>query len=715
MLFPGSNCAEDCKVFFERRNNQCFYIWHKEDDITMFNIDLLIIPGGFAFGDRNYTNATDNTYEINPGKMALDSPVSKIIREAHKSKIPILGICNGFQILTKMGLLPGELLLNSNKKFTCQNVLCKITSNIIPNITDKFSYLDVANSYGRYLIDDKELQSLINNDQILLTYQDKKYIDNNGSINNIAGVCDKSQLVFGMMPHPERNNEEESLIYKILMKIVNNNAFSKNIKSLMHSEHISYKSTKQYLRTLYTNGSHVIQGPGENAGIVHLYNDYCLAIRVESHNHPTFIDPYNGASTGVGGILRDIFTMGARPIGILDFLRFGVDENSERLLKETVKGIADYGNCFGVANIGGDCYKNPLYNTNPIVNVACLGLVKKSNIVYGNALNEDNLMVYVGAKTGNEGINGAAMASDTFKSGQNMSNLKKNIQIGDAFLEKLLLESCLEIIENGLVEGMQDMGAGGVLCSTLEVIQRGREKTGKNLGCNIFVDKIPSKYEMSPCDKLISESQERMLLIIRREKRDAIFDIFKKWDLEAEVIGEINDSGHYKVIDNNDNKSILYSKSILDFDTIQEDWKLHNKIWPSLKSIEIKDEDLWNTYDSTIGIRTINKNRGSVPNNFSIIDIYEIDKKLIISWGSDFDDCYKTIIEKKFKPIGLVNCLNYGHPRDSMDSMVNFLHNLNESCRINKVPVLGGNVSLYNATDDVSINPTPIIVMIGIN
>lgn len=710
ILFPGSNCAEDCKVFFEKKNNYCFYIWHKEDDISKYDLDILVIPGGFAFGDRDYINATDNTYKINPGKMALNSPVCDIIKDAHMSKIPILGICNGFQILTKMGLLPGKLLLNNNKKFTCKKVECKIESSDIPELKNKLINIDVANSYGRYYIENYELENMIANNQILLTYQDPEYNNINGSINNIAGIYDKSHLVIGMMPHPERDFNEE-YIYKILTQLVNNNMFNRNIKSLMHSEHISYKSTKKYLRELYTDGAHVIQGPGENAGIVHLDGDYCLAIRIESHNHPTFIDPYNGASTGVGGILRDIFTMGARPIGILDFLRFGVDDNSKYLLNETVKGIADYGNCFGVANIGGDCFKDRIYNKNPIVNVACLGLVKKSNIIYGNALNEGDLMVYVGAKTGNEGINGAAMASDTFKSDQNINQLKKNIQIGDAFLEKLLLESCLEIIENKLVEGMQDMGAGGVLCATLEVIQRGREKTGKNLGCSIIVDNIPSKYDMSPCDKLISESQERMLLIVKCENKDKIFDIFNKWDLEAALIGEVNNLGNYTVFDKDEN--IIYNKSVNDFDTIYEDWKLTKVIWPETKLNEICDNTLWNTYDSTIGLRTLEHNRGNI--NYSIIDIYEINKKVIVSWGTDFDTCYKTIKEKEFNPLGLVNCLNYGHPNNSMGEMVNFLHSLNDSCITNKVPVLGGNVSLYNATDDVSINPTPIIVMIGIN
>ena len=240
--------------------------------------------------------------------------------------------------------------------------------------------------------------------------------------------------------------------------------------------------------------------------------------------------------------------MGARPIALLDFLRFGHDDHSQGLLKEAVRGIAEYGNCIGIANVGGNCYLEDIYSKNPLVNVACLGIVKKDDIVYGNVKEEGDLLIYVGSRTGNDGINGAAMASEEFSSDSNMEELKSNIQKGDAFLEKLLLEACLEIVNEGLLQGMQDMGAGGLLCSSVEVVQRGRNKFGNNFGCVINVDNVPEKLEMDSCDKLISESQERMLLVVKPENKNRVFEIFDKWDLEYQVVGNVNISGKYEVV-----------------------------------------------------------------------------------------------------------------------------------------------------------------------
>ena len=705
VLFPGSNCAQDLKLYFDKRGHQSFYIWYQESNISKYTIDLLMLPGGFSFGDRFYQKATDS-YVMSPGRMALDSPVCNLIKDARKQKIPIVGICNGFQILTQLGLLPGELKRNKNQKFTCSNVLCEMKTT---RFNGERMKIDVANEFGRYVVSKKDLKELKKYDQILMTYQDG-YMELNGSVDDIAGVCDKEKLVFGMMPHFERSDKTLP-IFKIIESVVSKKLFRESIERLMFSEHISYKSTRKYLKRLFTESNDVLVGPGENAGILDLGGDYCLAIRIESHNHPTFIDPFNGASTGVGGILRDIFTMGARPIGILDFLRFGEDENSERLLKETVRGISYYGNCFGVANVGGDCYRSKMYNRNPLVNVACLGIMKKKDIVYGRATSENSLMIYVGSKTGAEGVNGAAMASGSFSSDTDTSKLKDNIQFGDPFLEKLLLEACLEIVEQGLVEGMQDMGAGGVLCSTLEVVQRGRSVTGMNLGCCVSVDNIPCKYQMDDSDKLISESQERMLLVVKPENKQKVFDIFNKWDLEYSVVGVVDQSGFYKVSKNDGN--ILYKRKIENFEDPSQDWK---EVRQKLQEKDLRhynDEMLWNTYDSTIGCRTLMNGRNG-ESNFSILNIHEIEKKIILTWGSTFEECHETVVSNNFRPLGLVNCLNYGHPKDSIGEMKIFLEDLTKKCKKNGVPVVGGNVSLYNATDDISINPSPVLVMVGI-
>ena len=722
VVYPGSNCVEDTLCYF----NNASYIWHKDDKLLK-NIDLLVLPGGFAFGDRYYKNATGE-YVISPGQMALESPVTQIIKKACENKIPILGICNGFQILTKMNLLPGELTLNVDKKFTCKKVKCELSERYSKENKKEDLYLQVANSYGNYQLTSSELIELKKNDQIFLTYNDKEY--DNGSQEQIAGVCDNEHLIFGMMPHPERTFDKsiKHMIENIVTHAKDNfnyqKIFDRRINELMESEHISYKSTRKYLKTLYTNGPHVVQGPGENAGIIDIGNGYCLTMRIESHNHPVFIDPYQGAATGVGGILRDIFTMGAKPIAILDFLRFGVDENSDRLLSSTIKGISDYGNCFGVANVGGDLYRSEMYNKNPLVNVGCIGIVKKENIVYGHALEESSYFIYVGSKTGSDGMNGACMASNEFTSDIDIESMKSNIQKGDPFLEKLLLEACNEITGNKIVEGMQDMGAGGLLCSSLELVQRGREKTRKNLGCTLFVDKIPTKYDMDPCDRIISESQERMLLVVKKQHIGEVFKVFEKWDLEYSIVGHVDNTGTYKIV-NNDNQ-LLYEENIHKFGTFVEDWP-ENRLKEDYPVItKINDKKLWEQYDTTIGCRTIKgpqEERG-----FAILDIYEIGKHILLTWGENVEECLKYVnlfntnsseIKNTYKyneasPKAIVNCLNFGNPIDTMGDFADVVEKLTTDCKSYGIPVIGGNVSLYNATDNKSIKPTPILLMVSI-
>ena len=721
VVYPGSNCDRDTLNYF----TDARFIWHKSDKL-LESIDLLVIPGGFAFGDRYYENATGE-YVISPGQMALESPVTHIIKKAYEDKIPIIGICNGFQILTKMNLLPGELTLNIDKKFTCKNVKCKLSENYSKENKKEELYLQVANSYGNYQVTDNELDELTTNNQIFLTYNDESY--NNGSREQIAGVCNKEHLIFGMMPHPERTSDKtiKNMIKSILEYTKENlnyqKIFEKRISELMESEHISYKSTRKYLKNLYTEGHHVVQGPGENAGIIDIGNGYCLAMRIESHNHPVFIDPYQGAATGVGGILRDIFTMGARPIAILDFLRFGVDENSDRLLKSTIKGISDYGNCFGVANVGGDLYRSEMYNKNPLVNVGCIGIVKKENIVYGNALEESSYFIYVGSKTGNDGMNGACMASNEFTSDIDIESMKSNIQKGDPFLEKLLLEACNEITNDNIVEGMQDMGAGGLLCSSLELVQRGREKTKQNLGCTLFVDKIPTKYKMDPCDRIISESQERMLLVVKKEYVCNVFATFEKWDLEYSVVGNVDNTGTYKII--NKDKELLYEEQIYKFTSFQEDWP-ENRLKDDYPVIEKFRNQLWEQYDTTIGCRTIKGPQQE--QGFAILNIYEIGKHILLTWGEDVEECLKYVnlfntndseIRNKYNyieanPKAIVNCLNFGNPSDTMGDFADVVEKLKNDCQKYRIPVIGGNVSLYNATDNKSIKPTPILLMVSI-
>ncbi len=306
------------------------------------------------------------------------------------------------------------------------------------------------------------------------------------------------------------------------------------IFSLMWSEHCSYKSSKASLKKLPTKGNRVIQGPGENAGIIDIGGGLAIVFKIESHNHPSFIEPFQGAATGVGGILRDIFTMGARPIALLDSLRFGplsIPRN-RAIMDGVVGGIASYGNSIGVPTVGGEVYFNEVYSNNPLVNVFCLGLVEKEKIFYARAEGAGSPVLYVGSKTGRDGIHGATMASAEF--GKETEQKRPNVQVGDPFKEKLLLEACLEVMEKGLIVGIQDMGAAGLTCSTTEM----PAKSGTGISINL--DLVPQREEgMTPYEIMLSESQERMLIVARKENVAEVQKIFAKWDLDAVSIGEV--------------------------------------------------------------------------------------------------------------------------------------------------------------------------------
>ena len=496
----------------------------------------------------------------------------------------------------------------------------------------------------------------------------------------------------------------------------------------MSSEHTSYKSTKKYLATLPTGGKQVIQGPGENAGVIDLGEGWALVFRIESHNHPTFINPYKGAGSGVGGILRDIFTLGARPIALLDMLYFGTNSHSKELLWKTVKGIGDYGNCVGVPTIGGLTKFDKTYNNNCLVNVFAAGLVRKENLVFGRAETPGSDLIYVGARTGKDGIGGAEMASG------NLEKLDESyVQDADPFLEKLLLEACCELAEEGLVEGMQDMGAAGLLCSTSETVLRGRKRIKGNLGVKIHLNKVPLKSNnMSPTDILLSESQERMMIIGKRKYKQKILDIFQKWDLEAHVIGKITNDDKYSIVyDKGRQKNIEVQFPLNEvFPEPIQDWPL--KPWKPQKTKTVDPNSnlkskIWHQYDWMVGTRTIKGPNKS--GQYAILDLPEIKKELVISWASDegksnsnpkkgiqfaFDKCIQRIRKLRATPLALVNCLNFGHPKNSMGAFVETIEGLRERCESKKIPVVGGNVSLYNSHENHSIKPTPVLVMVGL-
>ena len=706
--YPGTNCYHDTIRYFGKEN--CIELWHDSNNNRPRDLDLLIIPGGFAFGDRYYKKATDN-YEYSPGKMAFESSMNKTILNYHEQNVPILGICNGFQILTKMGLLPGELIQNESQRFHSKLVNLDYNFDGIQGNTNMY----IANYYGNYQNNE------LNEKDIFLKYTDFE----NGSISHIAGIMNKKRNVFGMMPHPERNSDFKDILLRNifrpnLMNHLPQNEISLKINNLLNSEHISYRSTKKFLKTLYTEGKHVVQGLGENAGIVDVGGGYCITIRIESHNHPTYKNAFEGAATGVGGIIRDIICMGSKPIALLDFLRFGYDDNSDKLLNEAIRGIAYYGNTIGIPNVGGSLHRSDIYNKNPLVNVACLGIVKKENIIYGNALNEGSLLVLCGAKTGNEGVDSAVMAS------KHLTEKKEdNIQKADAYLENLLLDAFVEISETNLAEGCQDLGAGGILCATTEVIKRGREKTIKNLGCSIYLDRIPLKTDMDEYSILASETQERMLLVCSQGNYSEIRKILKKWDLEHNIIGEVNNTGCYSVYtgpkvpynDPRNNKSkfkenkLIYSEKFSNFK--EEDNTLPLSYNDNNNNIEkIKDISLWETYDHTIGSRTV---KGpDQPGSYSILDLYEINKELVITWGGNVELCHSKLKGLNAIPLGVVNCLNFGDPLTCIGDFKNHIDLMNDQCKDLNIPVLGGNVSMYNTTNGIDIPSSVVIVMIGL-
>src|ERR1700716_1335738 len=324
------------------------------------------------------------------------------------------------------------------------------------------------------------------------------------------------------------------------------------IFSVMWSEHCSYKSSRVHLRRLPTRSERVVQGPGENAGIIDIGEGWACAFKIESHNHPSYIEPFQGATTGVGGILRDIFTMGARPFAVMDSLRFGpitptkgVDQatihRNHSVLEGVVSGIASYGNCFGVPNLGGETKFEPCYSGNPLVNAFALGLVRRDQIFYAKAAGEGNPVIYVGAKTGRDGIHGATMASEEFSEGSEAK--RPNVQVGDPFLEKLLLEACLEAMATGAVLGIQDMGAAGLTCSTCEMGARG------HVGTEIELDLVPQRETgMSPHEIMLSESQERMLLVAEKGREQEVLSIFEKWGLDAVEVGRVTNDGKMRVL-----------------------------------------------------------------------------------------------------------------------------------------------------------------------
>jgi phosphoribosylformylglycinamidine synthase len=517
------------------------------------------------------------------------------------------------------------------------------------------------------------------------------------------------------------------------------------IFSVMWSEHCSYKSSRLHLKKLPTRGKLVVQGPGENAGIVDVGGGYVIAFKIESHNHPSFIEPFQGAATGVGGILRDIFTMGARPIAVLDSLRFGpLDDpqagtRNRRILEGVVAGIAHYGNCFGVPTVGGECAFEACYNGNPLVNVFALGVAKKEDIFYARAAGTGNPVIYVGAKTGKDGIHGASMASAEFT--EESKQKRPNVQVGDPFMEKLLLEACLEAMQTGAIVGIQDMGAAGLTCSTCEMGSRG------GTGIEIELDLVPQRETgMTPYETMLSESQERMLLVAEKGREDEVFRVFRKWGLDAVTIGQVTADGllrvkqHGKVVAEIPNRELADEAPLYDR---PQTWTAPGRPRP-VREIACADPAealrallaspdicskryIWEQYDYQVRTNTI----AGPGADAAIVRIKENGVSVAMSLDGNGRYCYlspregamlavaeccRNLSTAGAQPVAATNCLNFGNPErpEIMGQLVEAIEGMAEACRFFETPITGGNVSLYNETLGEGIYPTPVIGVVGL-
>jgi phosphoribosylformylglycinamidine synthase len=517
------------------------------------------------------------------------------------------------------------------------------------------------------------------------------------------------------------------------------------IFSVMWSEHCSYKSSRLHLKKLPTRSKLVVQGPGENAGIIDIGGGYAIAFKIESHNHPSFIEPFQGAATGVGGILRDIFTMGARPIAVMDALRFGpLDKaRNRRILEGVVSGIAHYGNCFGVPTVGGECVFEECYNGNPLINVFALGVFRKDQIFYGKAKGVGNPVIYVGAKTGRDGIHGASMASAEFT--EESKQKRPNVQVGDPFLEKLLLEACLEAMQTGAIVGIQDMGAAGLTCSTCEMGSRA------GTGVEIDLKYVPQRETgMTPYEIMLSESQERMLLVADKGREEEVFRVFRKWGLDAVTIGHVTPDGILRVKDHGQVVAEIPNRDLADEAPLYD--RPHTKPYRPvpmnaplissratgnaitsdlialLSSSDICSKRwIWEQYDHTVRTNTI-VGPGS---DAAIVRIKETGTSIAMSLDGNsryclldpregakliVAECCRNLSTAGALPVAATNNLNFGNPErpEIMAQLVESIEGIAEACKFFETPITGGNVSLYNETLGEAIYPTPVMGIVGL-
>ena len=533
--------------------------------------------------------------------------------------------------------------------------------------------------------------------------------------------------------------------YQRVLKVMGRepNMVELGIFSVMWSEHCSYKTTRKWLGTLPTTAPHVICGPGENAGVIDIGDGHAAIFKMESHNHPSYIEPFQGAATGVGGILRDVFTMGARPIANMNALRFGSPDHAKtkHLVSGVVAGIGSYGNCVGVPTVGGECTFHPSYNDNILVNAMTVGIADKNKIFYSAASGIGNSVVYVGSKTGRDGIHGATMASAEF--GEDAEEKRPTVQVGDPFTEKLLIEACLELMATDAIIAIQDMGAAGLTSSSLEMAGKG------GTGIELHMDQVPTRETgMTPYEIMLSESQERMLMIIKPEKEALARSVFEKWELAFATIGTITDTGHIVLK--------MHGEVVADMPIapVSTDAPMYDRPWvptPKRAQATITDEEvihriakddlltlmscpdlaskrwIYEQYDHMVGNDTVARPGGDA----AVVRVHGTDKALAITTDCTPRYCYadpveggKQAVAETWRnitavggtPLAITNCLNFGNPQkpEIMGQIVGCLQGMAEACRALDYPIISGNVSLYNETNGKGIFPTPSIGGVGI-
>ena len=535
--------------------------------------------------------------------------------------------------------------------------------------------------------------------------------------------------------------EEYKKIKELLKR--NPNLTELAIFSAMWNEHCSYKSSRKHLKNLFTKGEKVIQGPGENAGVIDIGDEDAIVFKIESHNHPSFIEPYQGAATGVGGIMRDVFTMGARPIANLNSIHFGSTQHkkTKNLLRGVVKGIGGYGNCIGVPTIAGQTNFDDSYNGNILVNAMTLGLVNKNKIFYSKATGLNKPVIYVGSKTGRDGIHGASMASAIFD--DKIEEKKPTVQVGDPFTEKLLLEACLELMKEDSIISIQDMGAAGLTSSSVEMASKGK------LGIELDLSKVPCREEkMTPYEIMLSESQERMLIILENGKEEKAKEIFDKWNLDFAVIGKTTDTQNLELLFNQEKVAEIPIDYLAEnapmYDRKWKKSKLPQKIdYPKdlFKSLKLEScltkiisnpnicdkQWIWEQYDHTVMGDTIQKPGGDA----GVVRVHGTNKAVAASVDSSAVYCYahpltggkqvvceswRNLISVGSQPVAITNCLNFGNPEKekNMGEFVECVNGISEAAKFLNFPVVSGNVSFYNETKDKGIKPTPSIGGVGI-